>query len=90
MNQEKIAPPAVDISRMPDDPFGKISFADLIHGGNYKAYSGNRDAALHELLGVDYEFAHSSGLINQFYFDPKTGQDGLMHVLGGRILRGSR
>lgn len=82
---------------MPQDPFGKISFTDEIYGKDVKAYSGNRDAALRELLGTDYEFAHESGLLNMFYYNPDSGEDGLMHVLGGeqietaegvRIVRG--
>lgn len=51
-------------------------------------YSANRDAALQNLLGTDYEFAHTSGLINMFYYDPTTGSDGLMHVLGGEYIVG--
>lgn len=57
-------------------------------GPNYShpegsAYSGNRDVALRALLGTDYEFAHDSGLINLFYYNPDSGEDGLMHILGG-------
>lgn len=50
--------------------------------------SGHRDTALHELLGTDYDFADESGLLNLFYFNPGTGEDGLMHVLGGEYLVG--
>ena len=57
----------------PDD----ISFEHIT------AHSGYRDIALYELLGTDYEFAHNSGLINLFYYNPDTGEDGLMHTLGG-------
>ncbi len=82
---EKIDPakPVTDMSQMPPDPFGSINFHEELYGSNIEAHSGNRDAALNELLGVDYEYAHTSGLINNFYYNPDTGEDGLMHVLGG-------
>ena len=51
--------------------------------GNQAFYYGDRDATLYELLGTDYEFAHNSGLINLFYYNPDTDEDGLMHTLGG-------
>lgn len=46
-----------------------------------------REAVLHQLLGVDYEQARDEGLIDQFYYDPRTGEDGLMHVLGGDVTK---
>jgi len=71
------------MAHMPPDPFGRVSITEQIYGHEVKAYSGNRDAALRQLLGTDYDYAHQSGLINMFYYDPESGQDGLMHVLGG-------
>ena len=76
----------VDMSQMPEDPFGRNRITELIYGTQNtesKAFSGNRDAALHELLGTDYEHAHESGLVNLFYYNPDSSEDGLMHVLGG-------
>jgi hypothetical protein len=35
----------------------------------------------------NYEYARDSGLIDMFYYDPATGQDGLVHVLSGNIVR---
>lgn len=49
----------------------------------------SRDAQLRQLLGNDYDFARDSGLIDVFYFDPETGQDGLLHTLSGNIRVGS-
>ena len=56
---------------------------DLTSSANYKNFSGNRDIALRALLATDYEFANQTGLLNMFYYNPETGEDGLMHVLGG-------
>lgn len=42
-----------------------------------------REEMLQKLLGTDYEFAHQSGLIDMFYFNPDTGADGIAHILGG-------
>jgi hypothetical protein len=42
-----------------------------------------RDAALQQLLGVDYDYAKQSGLIDVFDYDPATNEDGLLHMLVG-------
>lgn len=44
-----------------------------------------REARLQQLLGVDYDYAHEAGLVGLFDYDPKTGEDGLMHTLAGEI-----
>jgi len=45
----------------------------------------DRDAVIRELLPYDYDFAKEKGLIDMFYYDPNTGEDGLMHTLGGNL-----
>ncbi len=47
------------------------------------AHEAERTAYLQDLLGPDYEFAQNSGLLDMFYRDDATGEDGVMHVLGG-------
>ena len=42
-----------------------------------------RDAVLRELLPFDYDYARESGLIDMFHYNPDTGEDGLLHTLGG-------
>lgn len=46
----------------------------------------SREQTLRALLGTDYDYAHESGLIDMFYYDPETGQDGLVHILGGETM----
>lgn len=36
----------------------------------------------------NYEFAKDSGLLDIFYFDPETGEDGLRHILEGDVRHG--
>ncbi|HEX8762718.1 MAG TPA: hypothetical protein VF733_03070 [Candidatus Saccharimonadales bacterium] len=49
------------------------------------AFEG-REKVVRFLLGdLDYEYASSSGLLDVFHYDPDTGQDGLMHILGGEL-----
>lgn len=43
-----------------------------------------REAVMHNLLiPSDFLFAERTGLMNQFYIDPVTGEDGLLHMLSG-------
>jgi hypothetical protein len=41
------------------------------------------EAALRELMPLDYDDAVQNGIVDAFYFNPETGQDGLVHVLAG-------
>jgi len=50
----------------------------------------DRDLALQTLLGTDYEYARMIGLIDMFYYDPVTGEDGLMHTLVGNVTVGDQ
>jgi hypothetical protein len=43
----------------------------------------NRETTLRKLLGVDYDYAMNSGLVDMFYYNPETGEDGLVHTLAG-------
>jgi hypothetical protein len=45
-----------------------------------------REAALRRLLPYDYDYAKDNGLIDMFYYDPDTGEDGLMHTLAGQTV----
>ncbi len=47
------------------------------------AENTTRDAKIRALLGTDYEFAKDSGLVDVFYYDAETQQDGLLHTLSG-------
>lgn len=44
-----------------------------------------RDTAIKALLATDYDYAKDNGLIDMFYVNPDTGQDGLMHVFLGNV-----
>ncbi|HSW99344.1 MAG TPA: hypothetical protein VLF71_05940 [Candidatus Saccharimonadales bacterium] len=44
-----------------------------------------REGRLRDLLGVDYDYARSSGLIDLFDYHPETGEDGLIHILAGDL-----
>jgi len=44
-----------------------------------------RDAKLHQLLGLEYDYAQSAGLVDMFDYNPQTGEDGLIHTLAGDI-----
>lgn len=46
-------------------------------------HDGGREAFLREILGVDYDFAADSGLIDLFEYNSETGVDGLAHILVG-------
>lgn len=83
MTLEKYTPSPTNPSEMPEDPFGTTRVTDLLYGEELQQPPVNRDRALQELLGVDYEYAHEAGLINDYYYNPDTGEDGLMHILGG-------
>ena len=48
-----------------------------------EASETSREEFLHRLLGVDYDYALESGLIDVFYYNPETNEDGLAHVLVG-------
>jgi hypothetical protein len=47
-----------------------------------------RDGHLQELLGVDYDYAQESGLVDMFDYRPEEGIDGLMHTLAGDVETG--
>ncbi|HEY8999507.1 MAG TPA: hypothetical protein VIM53_04300 [Candidatus Saccharimonadales bacterium] len=42
-----------------------------------------REAALRQLMPLDYDDAVANGIVDAYYFDPATGQDGLIHMLAG-------
>ncbi len=42
-----------------------------------------RETTLRELMPLDYDDAVANGVIDAFYFNPATGQDGLVHMLAG-------
>lgn len=42
-----------------------------------------RDLVARELLGIDYDYAKSRGLLDMFYCDPVIGEDGFLHVFAG-------
>jgi hypothetical protein len=44
---------------------------------------GTRDDVLRELLPYDYDYALDSGLVDMFAYNPRTAEDGLLHVLTG-------
>src|ERR1700742_3410986 len=48
-----------------------------------------RDLMLKELLPYDFDYAKKSGLIDMFYYNPETGEDGLTHTLGGNLIVGT-
>lgn len=56
--------------------------------GHSETYAANRAETLKGLLGVDYDYAHESGLIDMFYYNPETGEDALLHTLAGEVLHG--
>ena len=49
----------------------------------YAPEVASREAVLHKLLGVDYDYATSSGLVDVFYYNAETGEDALVHTLAG-------
>lgn len=61
----------------------------LIHlSPEVAASNGSREAVLRQLLPYDYEYARDSGLIDMFYYNPETGEDGLLHTLAGNMITG--
>jgi EndoU nuclease-like protein len=42
-----------------------------------------REARLRTLLGMEYDYARESGLVDYFDYNPTTGEDGLVHTLAG-------
>jgi hypothetical protein len=61
----------------------------------FSAISPQREAILRNLLDGpsgnrlgNYDSALRLGLIDLFYYDPQTGQDGLVHTLSGEIISG--
>ncbi len=44
---------------------------------------GDREASLRTLLGVEYDYAKDSGLIDMFAYNEQTGEDALIHTLAG-------
>lgn len=61
----------------------KLETKTQVHNQNEQILADQRDTAAHQLLGLDYEYAVENGLIDMFYLDAKTGDDGFRHVLGG-------
>lgn len=51
-----------------------------------RLFMQHHDMVTQDLLGVDYDYARDSGLIDRFYLNPETGEDGLLHILSGDIL----
>lgn len=47
-----------------------------------------REEQLHKLLPYDFEYAEKSGLVDMFYYNPETGEDGLTHTLAGNVVSG--
>lgn len=47
------------------------------------AHEAERTAYLQNALGTDYDYAKNSGLLDMFYRDDATGEDGVMHILAG-------
>lgn len=47
-----------------------------------------REENLRRLLPYDYDYAEDSGLIDMFYYDENTGEDGLIHTLAGEVVTG--
>lgn len=45
--------------------------------------TGPPDPNYHPTSFPNYEYARDSGLLDQFYYDPATGDDGIMHTLVG-------
>lgn len=45
----------------------------------------NREEVVKDLLGMDYDYAKEAGLVDMFYYNPITGEDGLAHTLGGNL-----
>lgn len=45
----------------------------------------DREAVLRRLLPYDYEYAKESGLVDFFDYDPETGRDAIVHILGGEL-----
>ena len=50
-------------------------------------FSAHRELLMRELLGVDYDYAVDSGLLNQFQVDPSRNVDGVQHILTGQVTR---
>lgn len=42
-----------------------------------------REERLKKLFGLEYGYVESSGLADLFYYNPETGEDGLVHTLAG-------
>jgi len=47
--------------------------------------TAHRESVVKDLLGMDYDYAKESGLVDMFYYDPVTGEDGFMHTFGGNL-----
>lgn len=44
-----------------------------------------REGVLRDLLPTDFDYAQEAGLIDRFYYDANTGEDGLLHTLAGNL-----
>jgi|GEM_PF-1249317 len=74
------APP--DPSLLPEalSPVAETPSAEVIEQN-----IANREATIKDLLGMDYDYAKEGGLVDMFYYDPATGEDGFMHTFGGNL-----
>lgn len=52
------------------------------------APGASREIVLRKLLPYDYDYARDNGLIDMFYYNQQTGEDGLLHTLSGSIRPG--
>ncbi len=56
---------------------------DLLYRGELPTIETKREEIMRQLLGTDYDYAKQTGLMDQFYMEPHTGRDSLLHILGG-------
>lgn len=50
-----------------------------------RLFMQHHDMVTKDLLGLDYEYAQQSGLLDIFAYDPKSGKDALLHILTGDV-----
>jgi hypothetical protein len=86
---------------LPSDTDADPIVVDLRHPAaeSYKVLQRERtlkellDPPLYEGVEMDYdhcpnyEYAKDSGLIDMFYYNPETGQDAIVHILAGDVVR---
>ncbi|HET9098462.1 MAG TPA: hypothetical protein VFN51_02490 [Candidatus Saccharimonadales bacterium] len=78
--------PTIETSALMIDPANKAGHSPI---------DPQRETVLRNLLDgptrgerLNYESAINLGLVDMFYYDPKTGYDGLVHTLSGELLKG--